>query len=247
MKYKKLVDDVKRDINSRLKVGSYCNNRVRYAKCPTWDNGNQINLWTYWQGYQLDDIDSKHVDILLVGQDWGNPYNDLSVCEHIEALQSGEKYSVYFGDKPGHTDKMLIDLFELLGCDIKKKNPGKRIFFTNYSLGYRAKDCSETGGMTKGLMKMDQLYFNELVEILCPKVIICLGKITFEMVSGNIAHGFVKQLKTGIPFYSQYNDNPNIHVYGVAHCGARGTSNVGGEENMKKAWAYISDAEKERI
>ena len=34
-------------------------------------DGNQINLWTYWQGYQIKDIDIG-VDILLVGQDRRN-------------------------------------------------------------------------------------------------------------------------------------------------------------------------------
>ena len=47
--------------------------KVQFQRCDTWLKGDQINLWTYWQGYQLDDIDEKGVDILLVGQDWGNP------------------------------------------------------------------------------------------------------------------------------------------------------------------------------
>ena len=57
------------------------------ASCSTYEIGQEtqpnqlywckeceeINLWTYWQGRnQLD------ADILLVGQDWGNPWADDS-------------------------------------------------------------------------------------------------------------------------------------------------------------------------
>lgn len=32
----------------------------------------------------------------------------------------------------------------------------------------------------------------------------------------------------------------DVKVYGVAHCGSRGRQNVGGIENMQKAWDYIA-------
>lgn len=53
--------------------GEYGNKNVRLYPCKTWLNGDQINLWTYWQGHQYKDIDEKGVDIMLVGQDWGIP------------------------------------------------------------------------------------------------------------------------------------------------------------------------------
>ena len=116
-----------------------------------------------------------------------------------------------------------------------------RLFFTNYSLGYRSKDISESGGMTKTLMKMDEELFKELVEAINPKIIICLGKLTYECVSDQRANGFVKQLREGRPFVSTYPYNKTIPVYGVPHTGARGMSNVGGEEKMKKAWMRIAE------
>ena len=29
--------------------------RVQFVPCETWLAGDQINLWTYWQGYRLEE------------------------------------------------------------------------------------------------------------------------------------------------------------------------------------------------
>ena len=212
--------------------------KVEFQTCNTWLNGNQINLWTYWQGYQINDIDEKGVDILLVGQDWGNPENEKNECviSKIKDIQSGRDT---FYEAVSATDKTLAKMFTVFGVDIMKKNPSMRLFFTNYSLGYRK--GSETGGMTKTIMKQDEELFNDLVISIRPKIIICLGKITFEMVSGTNAKSYIETLKRGIPFKAPFPHEKNIHVYGVAHCGARGRNNVGGEENMMKSWMEIVD------
>ncbi len=210
---------------------------MTYVSCEVWEKGDQINLWTYWQGYQLKDIDEKGVDILLVGQDWGNPDNNKNAIEQIKRIQNGE--NTFYDATISRTDKVLTEMFRCIGCDITNKDPGKRLFFTNYSLGYR--EGSETGGMTKSLMKMDKELFEDLVTAIRPKVIICLGRITYEMVSGKTANGFVDQLRKGSPFKALYPNKPDITVYGVAHCGSRGVQNVKGIDNMKAAWEEIGN------
>lgn len=235
MKYSDVVKKAKSDIKDRC-TGYYGNKHIEYKRCILWENGDQINLWTYWQGYQLKDIDEKDVDILLVGQDWGNPDNNPVVCKNIERIQAGDKDAFYLSSVSA-TDRNLVELFNVVGCDITRRNPGKRIFFTNYSLGYRK--GSETGGMTKGLMKQDRELFENLVACIKPKIIICLGKITFEMVSYTITEGFLEMLKMGEPWKADYPLEKMITVYGVAHCGARGVSNIGGLDIMKKAWEKI--------
>ena len=99
---------------------------------------------------------------------------------------------------------------------------------------------SETGGMTKELMEMDKPFFDDLVLAIKPKIIICLGQLTYEMVSGQKANGFCKQLKEGKPFVAPFPLKRDVMVYGIAHCGSRGRQNVGGIENMQKAWDYIA-------
>ncbi|MBP3261217.1 hypothetical protein [Pseudobutyrivibrio sp.] len=233
--YEEVVSKAKSSIAHR---DNYKNKHVIYKECPTWVKGDQINLWSYWQGYQIKDIDNG-IDILLVGQDWGNPNNNPSVIDDINKIQEGEE--VFYDSSVSLTDRNLVELFGCLGCNIASKDSGKRILFTNYSLGYR--EGSETGGMTKSLMRQDSELFNDLVMAVKPRIIICLGKLTYEMVAGKTTKGFVKWLKNGEPFVTQYPSNENITVYGVAHPGSRGTYNVGGKETMLKIWEKIAEKE----
>ena len=94
--------------------------------------------------------------------------------------------------------------------------------------------------MTKKLLLEDSSFFDDLVKTIKPKIIICLGKISYEVVSGQTAKGFTEQLRNGNPFVSTYPNMNNIKVYGVAHCGAFGSNNVGGMPNMIKAWKAIA-------
>ncbi|SCW34300.1 hypothetical protein SAMN05660484_00584 [Eubacterium ruminantium] len=231
MKYNEVVFKAKQSHREGL-------GKVLFQECDTWRSGDQINLWTYWQGYQLKDVDEKGVDILLVGQDWGNPTNNKKVIERIKSIQRGENV---FYEASSPTDRKMAIMFKAFGenIDIMNVDPGLRLFFTNYSLGYRG--CSETGGMTKSIMKQDEDLFNDLVLAIRPKIIICLGKITYEMATRTVTKGFVKQLREGIPFKAAFPLDESIPVYGVAHCGARGCRNVGGENNMKKAWIKIAE------
>lgn len=80
-------DVVRRAQNARREP--YGNGSIQYAPCDIWLNGDQINLWTYWQGYQLDDIDNKGVDIMLVGQDWGNPRDGRAVRKKADFRDGG--------------------------------------------------------------------------------------------------------------------------------------------------------------
>ncbi|MBQ9881157.1 MAG: hypothetical protein IJM42_00890 [Synergistes sp.] len=84
----------------------------------------------------------------------------------------------------------MAEMFKVFGegVDITKADPGLRLFFTNYSLGYRA--GSETGGITKRVMRQDAELFDDLVLAVKPKIIICLGRITYEMVAKVTADGF---------------------------------------------------------
>ena len=238
MKYLEAVEKAKKVIKNRIQYG---NNRVKYSPCELWLNGTEINLWTYWQGWRLKDIDEKGVDILVVGQDWGSPSRNHRTIECIRKMQAGDKDVLYPSES--RTDKTMQKMFEAFrkDIDIFDANPSLRLFFTNYSLGYRAEGCSESGGMTKTLLRQDSALFDDLVEALNPKIIICLGKLTFEVVTGTVVKDFVKRLQAGNPCKAPFPKNPNIMVYGVAHCGARGLNNVGGEANMRLAWNKIAE------
>lgn len=135
---------------------------------------------------------------------------------------------------------ICMSCFSTLIIDLSKHNPN--LFFTNYSLGYRRD--SATGNMTKALLKKDKKAFDQLVKLVQPDVIICLGKMVSEMVIGRTIKGFSKKLKSDMVLSYDYptdSENKKIKVYCVGHCGNRGVSNRGGIEKMKEDWKRISD------
>ena len=163
MTYLKVVKEAQKEIKNRKE---YKNSKLTLHSCRLWEKGDQINLWTYWQGYQLKDIDQKGVDILLVGLDWGNidkPENER-VFEEIRKIQNKNKNARYIAESP--TDERLQRLFlDSFGENIMDKVPKYKLFFTNYSLGYRTGKQSEAGGNSKTLMRLGYYshfeYFNK--------------------------------------------------------------------------------------
>ena len=216
--YDKLIEDVKasyqkppEDINSD---GVYM----------TWfDDCREINLWTYWQGQGC--LDPK---IMLVGQDWG-AIDDAQTISNVSNMNSGSECGC-FGSKIYDTDRNLNSLFESIGYHDIINNRYPDLFFTNLSLGYRSKGMS--GNLKDTWLRHDYPFFERLVMILDPEIIICLGKATFE--------GVLKALDIKEkPKIKRYNDfiasdlNPvrieknghEVRIYGFAHCGAMGTLN----------------------
>ena len=190
------------------------------------DACQEINLWTYWQG--RGNLDAK---ILLVGQDWGCIENQdgKQWIETIECANKGLPYD-YMAQNSSETDKNLIKLFkEGIHLDIEK--PCSEVFFTNFVLGYRNEGTS--GGFKKEWIHHDKGYFLELVEIIQPKVILCLGRDTFEGVL--TAFGIASKVKIESynafiesafnPVSVTFSNGNHIFIFALAHCGAMGTLN----------------------
>lgn len=241
--YSDLVALAKEVWRARVRNGGYENEKIQFIDCETWfsDKCNEINLWTYWQGHGMTDF--ADVKIMLVGQDWGNEGRQADAVNRIKEMWEHKRDHYYKNDIHDRelvnpTEQNLYKLFSCLGkeYDITKHNP--RLFFTNYYLGYRS--GSQTGNMTKKILEEDKPAFDKLVDIVQPKVIICLGKIVSEMVIGSTIKNFGKRLNDGVisSNYSDSNHN-DIRVYCVGHCGNWGVSNRGGFDNMKKDWENI--------
>lgn len=179
---------------------------------------DEINLWTYWQGQGC-----LSPEILVVGQDWGNP--DTAEGRHcLEALQQGKPYLLH---NSFPSDKNLAALFKAaLKIDIGEKN--ERLFFTNLVLGYRT--GKNTGPLKAVQFFHDLAYFKTLVHILRPRIVICLGQKTFSYALR--AYGEKKDFPDGyisaLASHDNYLDIEGIRFYGMAHCGNYGCKNRGG-------------------
>ena len=195
------------------------------------DDCEEINLWTYWQGRR-----NLTPEIVLVGQDWGCPWNPDYEPTMVQVRKANlkDEYN-YLSNNPSPTDANLIKLFDALGYDITQ--PCADLFFTNLVLGYRNRGLS--GGYKKVWAENDAGYFKELANLLEPKVILCLGRSTFEGVLTSLD----VQLSSRIKNYNAFIESPNnpipvplengktIYVFALAHCGAMGTLN----RNSKKS------------
>ena len=221
--YRKLVDDARKDYLSRPRSG---NSNGVYL---TWaEDCREINLWTYWQG-----IGNYDANIMLVGQDWGFYDPKSGIMQNIRDINSGLRtdYNFSQANPPGRvnpTDSNLCELFDSLGYDITKRCGD--LFFTNFVLGYRSKGLS--GNLKREWLFADAPYFFRLVNIIEPKVVICLGKDTFESVqyayTGKWQHtgrynSFIESARnpTKLPLLS----GKTTAVFAVAHCGIIGTMN----------------------
>lgn len=179
--YKKLVENIK----GRYPVYAGQSPTKKVALFAPVINGEtfckEINLYTYWQGFGYAEK-TPEIKYLLVAQDWGNPFKDENkyFMERIKKMNDGDKTASYFvdDDKIYITDKNLAELFEVLGYKNIMTQRYDDLFFTNLCLGYRI--GKEEGGMTDELLTHDSEKFKELVDILEPKNILCLGKYTSE-------------------------------------------------------------------
>lgn len=172
----------------------------------------------------------------MVGQDWGCPWdsNYQPTIEQVRKANQHNKYD-YLNNNPSPTDANLAKLFSELGYDITQACPD--LFFTNFVLGYRNKGLS--GGNKKAWAKQDKGYFKELADLIAPKVILCLGRSTFE----GVLSAFNVTLSSRIKDYNAFIESPinpvavslengnTAYVFALAHCGAMGTLNRNSKKN----------------
>ena len=225
--YQQLIARVQASYPAYHKATEYEKGQLVWCK----DCTQEINLWSYWQG----SLDAK---IILVGQDWGCPYDKTSLptMTQIQKANNGDVYD-YLSENPSRTDHNLITLFST-ALNKKITTSCDDLFFTNFVLGYRTHGTS--GNYQKEWAEHDSAFFKELVEIIEPKVILCLGKATFRAVLASLA----PDQKPRIGGYNKYIEssrNPvivttpseaNIAVFALAHCGVMGTLNRNGKKNL---------------
>jgi uracil-DNA glycosylase len=239
------------DYESESKTKAYRNliERVRIAykeqfdELKWCDDCQEINLWTYWQG--RNNLDAS---IMLVGQDWGNPWDKSAenVMENIRQMNRGEECPYMTGNE-SITDINLIRLFQEIGYDITCVE-NRDLFFTNIVLGYRCSGIS--GRFNREWLMHDAPYFAELAEIIQPDIILCLGRHTLEGVMMAFNYSITPKMQSYNSFINSARNPVTIHlqsekpvrVYALAHCGRLGTMNRNrGEKDKLSLETQIND------
>lgn len=231
-----------RDSNGNIRVKKLSNSKVKLNWC---DECNEINVWTYWQGRYYADT-TPDINIMVVGQDWGNLGEAQNTLAYIHTDDNKFEHKYFTNNnRKFDSDENLIEIFkDEKVFNQKYKDIDTRfypdLFFTNFCLGYR--EGKSSSGMSIGLMREDEIYFKELVDIVQPKIIICLGRLCYEAACKALT-GKNPKISNG---FNAFLDNENIGIkvgnttiYASAHVGKLGINNRchGNKEIIIKDWA----------
>lgn len=212
------------------------------------------SLWTYWQGRGV-----RNPKIMVVGQDWGSIEQSRKYYEYIKTHPEAKvvcftQIKEEFPDCKASdfkTDEELVELMKTLdyGNICEKNSDCRELYFTNLIPGYRNSSKSTGNGakVAKAITPQVKADFKELLEIVQPKVVICLGRLVGETVAGLYdCAGRIKKEKSFNKFlYDELHENgadpielkkDNEHIadmFVIAHLGNLGTANR--RRNMSKS------------
>ena len=211
---------------------------------PDYERLQEHSLWTYWQGRNV-----RNPKIMIVGQDWGSIEQSRKYYEYIK--QNPNEPVICFKqikelggyeDKEFTTDEELVKLISTIGdypnvCE----QPYEDLYFTNLIPGYRNSLSSVGNGSEarKGIKKGVIKDFRRLVEILQPKIIICLGRLVSESIAKEFGYknvikdagSFNKFLNWELdkenpkPFDIDLGNGHHAKMFAIAHLGRFGRNN----------------------
>ena len=181
----------------------------------------EIGPWSLWQA-------DLNADFLVVGQDWG----DVSYFERYKGR-----------DKPkgNPTNEHLQILLNHIGVQIGKpcESQEQVIFLTNLIL------CLKDGGLQAPVendwfSNCTREFFEPLVEIIKPKVILALGKKVSVSILDLYNIGYPKNNKLSeLMLTAPYVLTSSTILFPLYHCGAGTVNRNRGLEEQKNDWRKI--------
>lgn len=217
----------------------------------------EVNAWTYWQG-----VGVRNPKVMIVGQDWGsdkaakNYFTAIDemmvegVSHHDDVRYFKYVPEVYDGGKDFATDVNLAEGLTYLGYADVMHRRYPDLFFTNLIPWYRKSDKSVGGFKASWVTKDEDVkeYFSNLIQILKPKIVICLGKDTFvhatrimgvQSVLGKESwNGYLNAQRNPVEIHLDSGDT--VHFFAMCHPGYWGVKNRSWSgENFRNDWDKI--------
>ena len=209
------------------------------------DNKNpQINLWTYWQGSNFE-----NVKLMILGYDWGS-INDgnreMEECKRkLKALMKSRKdvSTKYYSCKYRRTDHSIEDLFRKCFNRNIRKTHYQDLFFSNLCLGYR---------INSSIALNDELVLSDIIDfmedelcIINPQSVFCLGEKVFQLfVEGINPDGDDITIESEIGIKLIYQDitihEKAIRIYSLPHCGIAGIKQMSIDRQLEY-WKVARD------
>lgn len=230
MEYAFLVDDVKK------------HKGLEKINLMALEESREINLWSYWEGGK----DHLNARIMLVGQDWGT-LNIKGEFDYRKIKALGEGQVWYMEGNTNMTNLAISELFKVFDESydlMNDRNTYTDLFFTNVVPWYRISGQS-TGDFKNEWIKESAPYFKRLVDIIEPKVIICLGRNTYEtackaldLTRPSTSKKYSDIIEEGANREKLYNEKTRI--YPVAHPGYYGQKKRP-LETQRKDWEKIKE------
>ena len=213
----------------------------------------EVNAWTYWQGYKV-----RNPKVMVVGQDWGSLNGSKHYLDAIDDmitsrdLDNEVQYFKYIPEtersgKDFSTDLNLVECLKCIGYEDALHKRYDDLFFTNLIPRYRKSRKSTGGFKAAWVTKQVKQDFKDLVSILNPSIIICLGKDTFKQVCMAYGRRGVMKGKSWTEFLDEQTapvemldeSGLKVRVFASAHPGYFGVLNRG-KDRLLKDWERIN-------
>lgn len=225
------------------KIKNYDKAKLQEMQLVPCKESNEVNFWAYWQGGR-EHLDA---DVLLVGQDWGAiDYKAEPVAEAVTHNPDKLEGFCYMHDNNNLTNQHICDLLKVMYPDVNFMgdcNTQKQLFFTNFVPWYREQGAKISGGYDRRWGEASSELFKDLVSIIHPKVIMCLGQKTYNGVCDALNIHDAKRGKSFSAIIEQgcheaIVDDCKIQVFPLMHPGYWGT-NARPLEQQKEDWKIV--------
>lgn len=182
---------------------------------------NEIEPWAQWQ----NDLDAE---ILVIGQE----FSDLAT--YIKCKGKVERFDHKYEYPSNKNLQALLTIIRKDPGHPNKPNKGQKLFFTNCVMGLKGGKMS-SNFKTKWINQSRENFLQPLIELIDPKIIICLGGMATKAVAR--IYGFKSESMKNYVNISPIRKENKL-IFPVYHTGGLGIRNRSIEQQIQD-WEKI--------